>query len=137
MDIRKIKFRGKDYETGEWTQGHFFQRLGHYPAIIEPRPHNGKVIYVETAVRDETVGQFTGMLDKNGKEIYEGDILRLGNSPSGVCEVKWNETMAAFCIQFFFERKLGTRILGEWLIYEKEVEVIGNIHDNPELMKIE
>ena len=73
----------------------------------------------------------------NGNEIYEGDILRLGNSPSGVCEVKWNTTMAAFCIQFFFERELGTRTLGEWLIFEKEVEVIGNIHDNPELMKIE
>lgn len=133
--MRTIKFRGKDYETGEWTQGHFFQRLGHYPAIIEPRPHNGKVMYVETAVSDETVGQFTGMLDKNGKEIYEGDILRLGNSPSGICEVKWNGSITAFCIRFSYENELGSKPLGEWVICERDIEIIGNIHDNPELLK--
>jgi hypothetical protein len=41
--MRTIKFRGKDIETGEWIYGHFFQRLGHYPAIVEPRPRDEKV----------------------------------------------------------------------------------------------
>ena len=133
--MRIIKFRGKDIETGEWLYGHFFQRMGCYPAIVEPRPRDGKVMYYEIAVEDTTVGQFTGLYDKNGKEIYEGDILRLGNSPSGVCEVKWNESLAAFCIQFFFENKVGTRPLGGWVICGRKVEVIGNIFDNPELLK--
>ena len=83
------------------------------------------------AVRPDTVGQFTGLYDCDGKEIFEGDILRFGNSPSGVCEVKWNESIAAFCIRFYFDGEIGSRPLGGCV----EFAIIGNIHDNPELLK--
>ena len=132
--MRTIKFRGKLKSNGKWEYGDLLHDNfdGHY---IYPIEVGG--LYKSNEVIPETMGQFTELHDSNGNEIYEGDILRLGNSSSGVCEVKWNTTMAAFCIQFFFERELGTRTAGEWLIYEKKVEVIGNIYDNPELMKIE
>lgn len=125
--MRIIKFRGKDYETGEWVQGHFFQRLGHYPAIIEPRPHNGKVMYFETTVSDETVGQFTGLYDVNGKEIYEGDILDFNGL---IIEVRFvRGVFALLC-----NGDLDEELCGDCRT-DLFAKIIGNIHDNPELLK--
>lgn len=133
--MRTIKFRGKDIETGEWVYGHFFQRLGHYPAIVEPRPRDGKVMYYEIAVEDTTVGQFTGLLDKNGKEIYEGDIVDAwsagGHLPNGI--IKWGEGIAGFFI-------MPPKCNAVWHLVgndenKETLEVLGNIHDNPELLK--
>ncbi len=130
--MRTIKFRGKSIDGKEWLYGDLVSSADKKRFAILV---NSKESYDECEVIPKTVGQFTGLLDKNGNEIYEGDILRLGNSPSGVCEVKWNESLASFCIQFFFENKVGTRALGEWVMCERKVEVIGNIFDNPELLK--
>ena len=123
--MRTIKFRGKDIETGEWIYGHFFQRLGHYPAIVEPRPRDGKVMYYEIAVEDTTVGQFTEMLDKNGKEIYEGDILQEIGSVKTVLVVY---EAPQFC---YADNSFGYKFLN----LPENYTVIGNIHDNPELLK--
>lgn len=127
--MRTIKFRGKDIETGEWLYGHFFQRLGHYPAIVEQRPRNGKVMYFEIAVEDTTVGQFNGLYDKNGKEIYEGDVLSVGGKYNVLCEFKHG----AFGYSRF-ERFNVFAISAKFLV-KREFEVIGNIYDNPELLK--
>ena len=134
--MRTIKFRGKTRGNGKWYYGSLVYS-DEINAAIYFQIGSGLVKTMDWVyVNQETIGQFSGLYDCDGNEIYEGDILRLGNSPSGICKVKWNETMASFCIQFFFENKLGTRPLGEWVICERKVEVIGNIHDNPELMKI-
>lgn len=130
--MRTIKFRGNSIDTNEWLYGDLVRSSDMKRCAILV---NDKSSYDECEVNPCTIGQFTGLYDKNGKEIYEGDILRFGNSPSGVCEVKWNESIAAFCIRFSFENKLGIRPLGEWTICERSIEVIGNIHDNPELLK--
>lgn len=130
--MRTIKFRGKSIDGKEWLYGDLVSSADKKRFAILV---NDKESYDECEVAPETIGQFTGLHDCDGKEIYEGDVLRLGNSPSGVCEVKWNESLAAFCIQFFFENKVGTRPLGGWVICGRKVEVIGNIFDNPELLK--
>lgn len=145
--MRTIKFRGKDIDTGEWIYGHFFQRLGHYPAIVEPRPRDGKVMYYEIAVEDTTVGQFTGLYDKNGKEIYEGDILRGEHYPFKNNSVydyyivieELNDRhnyIAPVCRQSAISRIAGIRdgFKRDYSELEK-LEIIGNIPDNPELLK--
>ena len=127
--MRTIKFRGKERRTGKWFYGNL------YVKDTRGRTH---ICTPERGCFDidpETVGQFIGLYDKDGKEIYEGDILLLGNSPSAVFEVKWNESIAAFCIRFNFENEIGSRPLGEWLAEKKNTAIIGNVFDNPELMK--
>ncbi len=136
---RKIKFRGKDVETDKWVNGDLIQRMGYMPSIMFPYNSNGKVRYGECAVKRETVGQFTGLLDKNGKEIYEGDIVKTkqfgkelnrgGNfvnvSGYDVFEIKYINA------QFMFNNRLRYFYLHS----NTTCEVIGNIHDNPELLK--
>lgn len=134
--MRTIKFRGKDIETGEWIYGHFFQRFGHYPAIVEPRPHNTKLMYFEVAVRDETVGQFTGLYDKDGEEIYEGDIIGCHN-PDIKHLIFYNEKQGRFMAALNGDIEndfVGVCGLDDsrWIGSKK---VIGNIYDNPELLK--
>ena len=83
--MRTIKFRGKDIETGEWLYGDLFQPLGRFPSIINTEPDiNGKVDYIQTSVKKETVGQFTGMLDGERKDIFEGDIMRIPETETNI-----------------------------------------------------
>ena len=129
--MRTIKFRGQSILTDEWFYGDLVHSADKKRTAILV---NDKDSYDECEVTPETVGQSTGLIDKNGTEIYEGDKLRFGNSPSGVCEVKWNKSIAAFCIRFYFEDEIGSRPLGEWVECEKNIAIIGNIHDNGNLL---
>lgn len=133
--MRTIKFRGKTHGNGKWYYGSLVYS-DEINAAIYFQIGRGLVKRMDWVyVIPETIGQFTGLYDYDGKEIYEGDVLRLGNSPSGVCEVKWNESLATFCIRFFGDVEIGSLPLGEWVICERKVKVIGNIFDNPELLK--
>lgn len=130
---RTIKFRGKRLDNGEWVYGDLEYNRAKNIARIHTYDEDGEYL-IQHSVDPATVGQFTGLLDKNGKEIYEGDILMLGSSDAGICEVKWNESPLAFCIRFYYERNLGTRPLGAWARDGKNIAILGNIHDNPELL---
>lgn len=131
---REIKFRGKGYS--EWFYGYvqeyhekFCKRICVCPVSI--RTWKDALMY---EVKEETIGQFTGLHDKNGKEIYEGDILRVicrGNEFA--CLVGWNYEIGAWCISIG-DTYVGVKPLGGWLC-DGQFEVIGNIHDNPELLE--
>lgn len=136
--MRTIKFRGKDAETGEWLVGDIIQRIGYFPSILFPYNSNGKIHYSECAVDANTIGQFTGLLDKNDKEIYEGDILVWGegehkSAPLTVC-FKHGSFGYIYC-DWFHSFAGNTNFTFNPFDTDVRFEVIGNIHDNPELLK--
>ena len=128
--MRRIRFRGKDIQTGEWVKGDLIQRPGFYPAILTTYLRvEGKVGYTEGAVNQETIGQFTGLYDKNKKEIYEGDILEVQGMRERI-EVRFVRGVFAFLWDGDLDNEAPINTpTQEW------AEVIGNIHDNPELLK--
>ena len=128
--MRTIKFRGKDIETGEWIYGDIIQRMGFYTAILTIYPTvECKVGYAEIAVNRETIGQFTSLYDKNKKEIYEGDIIKVSGTLERI-EVRFVRGVFAFLWNGNIDDEAPINApTHEW------AEVIGNIHDNPKLLK--
>ena len=139
--MREILFRGKRTDIDAWAYGY----LNKHPSAIQVG--KGSPYYIEIPPRDpdddggrynvhrETVGQYTGLTDKNGKKIFEGDICKFnepfGRSGMTLFVVEWDNVNA---------RVLGFTIggIGRYMVYvgrEPKCEVIGNIHDNPELLK--
>ena len=121
----EIKFRAKN-KIG-WIYGYLS-----YANIL-----NKKVMCIydgngDCIVDIDTIGQFTGLHDKNGNDIYEGDIIQLQCKENKYL-VDWNINLGAWCISID-NKCLGVKPLGEWL-REDSFIVIGNIFDNPELLE--
>lgn len=124
--MREIKFRGKRLDNGEWVYGDYHHRAGGTHCIIDMQPNfQGKVVYVVIQVDAETVGQFIGLRDKNGKEIYFGDIVRNKYGDTG--KVVWFPDCS---IRIDWG---GGDI--HFIDLDLELEVVGNIYDNPELLE--
>lgn len=131
--MREILFRGKRVDNGEWIEGNLIQYpLSSYSYIMSNYGFDDEI-----CVRSETVGQFTGLLDKKGKKIFEGDIVRRFNSKKQEVmryAVKWNTDCCMFVLMSEYT------YLGEYdsdftVFYGEEFEIVGNIYDNPELLK--
>jgi uncharacterized phage protein (TIGR01671 family) len=117
---RSIKFRGLDYKNN-WMFGTY------YFGVMYPTSFEGHYIN-DTMINPETIGQFTGLKDRNGTEIYEGDVVKV-DSWSCYFKIVWDEYYA-----HFKPEKMGTD-QGRRMDHIPECEVIGNIHENPELLK--
>ncbi len=122
--MREYLFRGKTIANGKWAEGNLL--VTKQGCCITP----DATVYV--AVDSETVGQYTGMVDKNGKKIFEGDIIdfsdRSDGDGYGVVKYDANET------EFGIEYDNIYKSLGKHY-YPEDIEVIGNIHDNPNLVR--
>lgn len=132
--MREIKFRGIKISQGTMVYGYFsgFVNDGKLALIGNPKDNGDTGWWVNK----ETVGQFTGLLDKNGKEIYEGDILKYHLEDS---VGSYDGTAAVFYYEDGFCIETGESGYCPYLceVLTGDAEVIGNIYENPELLENE
>lgn len=120
--MREILFRGKRTDNGKWVTG----LLARY----NPKYEIANMVTdfdVLVPAYNKTVGQYTDLTDKNGKKIFEGDIVKYKNSSP--CQIAYIDS------QFVMMWKNFYRNFEQ--VYDDEIEVIGNIHDNPELLEVQ
>ena len=162
MAIREVIFRGKRTDNGKWECGDLlspneFNAIPHIVYIAYLNEY-GDIGEISTPVIPETVGQFTGLTDKNGKRIFEGDIFKFDDevweSSYTSCGTEYDsfavenygvvgfdEDMARFdFIKYKFnensvEADLHENHTIDFSEFLCELEIIGNIHDNPELLE--
>lgn len=143
--MREIKFRGKRVDNGKWVYGWYAPLVCNDKTVISNiRNSNG----TDYRIIPETIGQFTGLCDKNGNEIYEGDIVskpyERGKIIFNRIGYDGNTGLSGFVYvwagkEWVYERKDYDT---HEPFYEcnndidlREIEVVGNIHDNPELLE--
>lgn len=136
---RKILFRGKRVDNGEWVYG-FYNRCEARLTYTEENYKNNPRSWIQTLESDgfagslvhvdtDTVGQYTGLIDEDGVKIFEGDIVNCKTVPITLEKyiVRWDDSHAKFIIE-----KQGKDFS---MTDSFEYEIIGNIFDNPELME--
>ena len=164
--MREILFRGKRKDNGEWVEGYlckkYYQELPHDRPVIQYKTtgneHKWTPDYMVAEIDPSTVGQYTGLTDKNDKKIFEGDIFKFPDevfeSYYTSCGTEYNSWevenygVVGFCehsgrfdfIEYKFNENSVEADLHEnnnldFAEFVSELEVIGNIHDNPELLK--
>lgn len=132
---REIKFRGKRLTDGNWIYGDFFRNRGLSFIASDGIAENPLATWRDYNVAPETVGQFTGKYDKNGKEIYEGDIVKTKEYGKFLGDKNFSG-YDHFEVHF---KNGGFRLENEERIFNltnnSHLEVVGNVHDNPSLLK--
>ena len=154
---REILYRGKCIDNGEWVEGYFvkYQSCASEEKIIcGIVPEYASALYLNE-IDPSTVGQYTGLTDKNGRKIFEGDILWSNNNPKDIRQVIFGEFMVIdfetesetdevtgwYCDVIPTDALRRTRPfclalpLTDYYIHQCNMEVVGNIHDNPEMLK--
>ena len=149
----ELLFHGKRVDNGEWVEGYYYESKISGCFILSPkikvRKKDGVVIndsFEVFEVIPETVRQYTGLTDKNEKKIFDGDII------SAIALDTGNEQRAVVCFGNFIDENNGDEYIGFYIEFDgikttitqlameeckNRIEVIGNIHDNLELLEVE
>jgi uncharacterized phage protein (TIGR01671 family) len=145
--MREILFRAKNYRTKQWVYGIPFKNPlrgsedAYYPQII-PEVNGVHSTINSCSIIEETIGQFTGLTDKNGVKIFEGDIVK-GTAYSGkfVGIIVWIDEIGGFGVRYrkrqeatAWENSSILKCASKGRTDEFTAEIIGNIYDNPELI---
>ncbi len=142
---REILFRGKRMDNGEWIEGdllrakYYLNDIEHYFLFTDAEafPANEFCGYEE--VDPSTVGQYTGLTDEDGAKVFEGDIVRISmpvykwHTVEHISEVYFDN--GCFCVNWGGNYRPHDRTRIDSFIPETTFEVIGNVHDNPELLE--
>ena len=130
-------FRAKRIDNGEWVKGSLFAE-GKITKIIRGTCNTIGIEGVD--VNPETICQCTGLKDKNGKLIWENDVVKATVRQNSLCQSSSYSDFYQISYQekycYFYLKKKNNNLLfdGNWSYYIKSIEVIGNIFDNPELI---
>lgn len=133
---REILFRGKRLADGKWIYGYYFE---------QDMP-DGRRSYIRTTQTDRfgtdfevdpaTVGQYTGLTDKNDNKIFEGDVVKCNNKVEEyIGIVDWDMCNPSMCIRYKTKRGFDDVEYDFIIGGNMTIEVLGNIHDNPSLLK--
>ena len=136
--MRVVLFTGKRVDNGEWAFGNFIEdKWGDdngntVYAILQDRvAPEIAALWTPVKVIPETVGEYTGLKDKNGKKIFEGYVVTYIGE---VCVVEWDDETAKFVLK---NENLLCDFEEVWCNrFKSKIEVIGNVHDNPELLEV-
>lgn len=128
--MREILFRGKRIDNGEWVEGSYAFQYGCHEILLPST--DGEYGFDRYFIYPETVGQFTGLTDRNGKKIFEGDVVRHYNNLTDstkyeVGKVFWDKKRTCF--------RRTSNPSSVFMNFDCCYEVVGTIHDNPELLK--
>ena len=151
--MTELLFHGKRVDNGEWVEGYYYESKISGCFILFPKikvRKKDRVVIKDSfevaEVIPETVGQYTGLTDKNGQKIFDGDIISAITLDTG------SEQMAVVCFGNFIDENNGDEYIGFYIEFDgikttitqlameeckNRIEVIGNIYDNPELLKAE
>lgn len=135
--MREILFRGKRKDNGKWVEGFVHCVTDNYTAkncwyitTFKKLDNEEIVLTGQYEVIPETVGQYTGLPDENGTKIFEGDIVYILKQDESA-EIAWDKDLARYIIS-------SANMIADFdNFWNFEMEVIGNIYDNPELLEVE
>lgn len=148
--MRETKFRGKRLDNGEWEYGDLVQFGQKYytPCKCAIIPGTASVsdtlfkVLLDNEVDPATVGEYTGLKDKNGKEIYVGDIIEcIGSDNKPIRHlVRYNDEKGGYGQLLFMDNGLTCKpydggLISQNYICEMDKYIVSNLHDNPELLK--
>lgn len=144
--MREIEFRGKHLDSGTWLYGAYHT---YYDSKRKEQVHHIYSTAFDKFVDGDTVGQYTGLTDKNGTKIFEGDILRDPDGEMSVIEFNrygwdWGVGLTGFVAVQIYDWGLDDSMQQEGKdlfreanrnFYPEETEIVGNVWENPELLK--